>query len=270
MPELPEVETTRRGLEPHVVGRRIRAVLVREAKLRLPVPNALRGIVGDRITAIRRRAKYLIFELAGGRQILVHLGMTGSLRVCRPAAPHRKHDHVALTLAGGRQVRFHDPRRFGVVLMVPDAPAHPLLRALGPEPLAAEFDPDHLRHACRTRQAAIKTVIMDGKVVVGVGNIYASEALFRAGVRPTAPAGRIGAARLARLVAAIKEVLAEAIAAGGTTLQDFRGADGKPGAFRAHLRMYGRAGQPCPVCGRAIRRQVVAGRATYWCARCQR
>jgi formamidopyrimidine-DNA glycosylase len=272
MPELPEVETTRRGVEPHVAGKSVREVIVRHRGLRQPVPESLDDLAGDRFTAVRRRAKYLIFDLERSGCLLVHLGMSGSLRMVDPAADFKKHDHIALTLDSGKQLRFHDPRRFGIFLHLPhgDPLAHPLLRSLGPEPLGEDFTPRHLASACATRSAAIKLVIMDPKVVVGVGNIYASEALFRAGIRPEAEARRISKPRLAKLVAAIREVLADSIAQGGTTLRDFLNSDGEPGYFRQRLFVYDRKNEPCRVCGTPIRHAVMGQRSTYWCPKCQK
>lgn len=273
MPELPEVETICRGIGPHVVGRRIRDVIVREGRLRQPVPPMLGEIAGARVVGVRRRAKYLILSLEGGRgHVLIHLGMSGSLRVVRPAEPFRRHDHVMLGLSSGRQLRFHDPRRFGIFLLLPagDPLRHRLLRDLGPEPLSDEFGAAAFAGVCRRRRAAIKLVIMDARVVVGVGNIYASEALFRAGIRPGTSAQRVSVPRLARLATAIRGVLEEAIAAGGTTLRDFIDAEGRPGYFRQWLFVYGRAGEECRDCGAAIRSRVLGQRATYWCPRCQR
>ncbi len=273
MPELPEVETTRRGIEPHLAGRTIRAVIVRQPRLRLPVPATLAGLAGAAVTSVGRRGKHLIISLAAPRgHLLIHLGMSGSLRLAAPADPFRPHDHLALTLSSGRQLRFHDPRRFGLVahLTDPDPLAHPLLRGLGPEPLGAGFTAAVLAAACRRRRAAIKQVIMDPRVVVGVGNIYASEALFRAGIRPGTPAGRLSGPRLARLVDAIRGVLSDAIAQGGTTLRDFLGAGGEPGRFRQQLFVYGRAGAPCRACGTPIRHRVLGQRSTCWCPHCQR
>jgi formamidopyrimidine-DNA glycosylase len=274
MPELPEVETTLRGIAPHVTGRVVREVIVRHRGLRLPVPASLDAIAGDRFTGVTRRSKYLILTLAEGGCLLIHLGMSGSLRLADPAAEFKKHDHVALTLDSGRQLRFHDPRRFGIFLHLPDGDAagHPLIRDLGPEPLpeGAGFTAPHLAAACAGSGRAIKLAIMDAKVVVGVGNIYASEALFRAGIRPSTPAGRISRPRLARLVAAIREVLEDSIEQGGTTLRDFLHSDGEPGYFRQRLFVYERKGEPCRRCGTPIRHAVLGQRSTYWCPRCQK
>ena len=271
MPELPEVETTRRGIEPQLLGVRVAGVVVRRADLRQPVTPSLAAIVGRRVTAVRRRAKYLLLDIDDGSTLLIHLGMSGSLRVAMAGQPWKPHDHIAITLASGRQLRFHDPRRFGLVLrLTGDARTHPLLENLGPEPLEEDFTVAGLAAACARRPAAIKQVIMDARVVVGVGNIYASEALFRAGIRPRTAARRIAQPRLARLVAAIRAVLTESIAAGGTTLRDFVHSAGEPGYFKQRLFVYGREGAACQVCGTAIRRAVLGQRATYWCPHCQR
>ncbi len=272
MPELPEVETTRRGLEPHVVRATVREVIVRRADLRQPVSASLSQIEGRKITGIRRRAKYLLLEIADGTTVLIHLGMSGSLRVVKPGTEWKKHDHVGITLSNGRQLRFHDPRRFGLVLHLtdPEPQTHPLLEKLGPEPFADSFTPAYLKAACASRGTAIKLAIMDNPVVVGVGNIYASEALFRAGLRPLVPARRLTLPRAAKLVSAIRTVLTEAIESGGTTLRDFLQSDGTPGYFKQRLNVYDRKGEPCRQCGTAIRRAVVGQRATYWCPKCQR
>jgi formamidopyrimidine-DNA glycosylase len=203
--------------------------------------------------------------------VLIHLGMSGSLRVISPTDPWKTHDHVGITLKNGRQLRFHDPRRFGLVLRLTGDPlSHPLLKDLGPEPLGEGFTAAHLQAACAKRSAAIKLVIMDAKVVVGVGNIYASEALFRAGILPRTPAKRVSKPRLAKLAAAIREVLTDAIAEGGTTLRDFLHSDGEPGYFRQKLFVYDRKGGPCRVCGTLIRHAVIGQRSTYWCPQCQK
>jgi formamidopyrimidine-DNA glycosylase len=272
MPELPEVETTRRGVEPHVVGKMVREVIVRHRGLRQPVSESLDAIAGDRFTAVRRRAKYLIFDLAHSGCLLVHLGMSGSLRLVDPAEDFKKHDHIALTLDSGKQLRFHDPRRFGIFLHLPagDPLAHPLLKNLGPEPLDGDFTAKRLVAACAGRSCAIKLAIMDPKVVVGVGNIYASESLFRAGIRPDTAANRVSKPRLAKLVTAIREVLAESITQGGTTLRDFLHSDGEPGYFRQRLFVYERKGEPCRVCGTPVRHAVMGQRSTYWCPKCQK
>lgn len=271
MPELPEVETTRRGIEPHLAGARVREVVVRRRDLRRPVSENLSAIEGCCFTNIGRRSKYLLLGIDDGSTLLIHLGMSGSLRLVPPADPWKKHDHLAITLDNGRQLRFHDPRRFGLVLRLTGDPLrHSLLSGLGPEPLGDGFTPGWLATACAKRSAAIKLAIMDARVVVGVGNIYASEALFRAGIDPRRSARRISKARLARLAAAIREVLEDSIREGGTTLRDFLHSDGEPGYFRQKLFVYERKGLPCRVCGAPIRHAVIGQRSTYWCPACQR
>ncbi len=272
MPELPEVETTRRGIEPHVTGARMTELIVRRYDLRLPVSENIMEIEGRKIRGVTRRSKYLLLEIDDDSTLLIHLGMSGSLRVVDPAEVWKKHDHVGITLGNGKQLRFHDPRRFGLLLrlMEADSMSHALLKNLGPEPLEGRFTVEHLKSACARRSAAIKLVIMDAKVVVGVGNIYASEALFRAGIRPETPANKLSKPRLAKLVASIREVLSAAILEGGTTLRDFLNSDGKPGYFKQRLFVYDRKGEPCRVCGTAIRQAVLGQRATYWCPECQK
>ena len=271
MPELPEVETTRRGIEPHLVGRTVARLAVHEPRLRWPVPDALRAALeGRAVAAVRRRAKYLLIDVAGG-SALVHLGMSGSLRLADPAEPRRKHDHVEIALDSGTTLRYHDPRRFGCVLWHPaGAPEHPLLAGLGPEPLSDDFDGERLFAATRRKDVAIKVLIMNAAVVVGVGNIYASEALFAAGVRPGRAAKRITRAEAARIADAIKAVLARSIDEGGTTLRDFVGGDGEPGYFAQRLAVYGRGGEPCRACGAIVGRRTLGQRSTFWCPACQR
>jgi len=271
VPELPEVETTRRGIEPHLRRRRIESVTVHEPRLRWPVaPELSAWAAGQRIEGVRRRAKYLLVDLERGTLIL-HLGMSGSLRLASGNEPRRRHDHVELALEGGRVLRFHDPRRFGS-LHHTSAPAetHPLLAALGAEPLSPGFDGALLAAAARRRRAAVKVLVMDPRVVVGVGNIYASEALFAAGIHPARAAQRISLARYQSLAAAIRSVLASAIAQGGTTLRDFVNGVGEPGYFAHSLLVYGRGGEPCRRCGTPLRCRVLAQRSTFYCARCQR
>jgi len=268
VPELPEVETTCRGIAPHLIGRRIVDWALRVPALRWPIvlPQALRG---QRIRSVRRRAKYLLVELDDGALIL-HLGMSGSLRVLAPDAPLLKHDHFDLLLDSGRVLRFNDPRRFGSLHWQP-APVegHWLLAGLGVEPLTPAFDGACLKAAARGRRVAIKNLLMDGHVVVGVGNIYANEALFMARVRPTRAAGRVTLAQCEALVAAIKQVLGAAIEMGGTTLRDFVNQDGQPGYFKQSLWVYGREGQPCKVCGSELKGIRLGQRATVFCPRCQ-
>jgi formamidopyrimidine-DNA glycosylase len=271
MPELPEVETTRRGIAPSLEGRRISRVVVRDRRLRWPVPRGLeRDLAGQQITSVRRRAKYLLIGTTAGT-LLAHLGMSGSLRVLDQATPAIDHDHVDIVLDSGRCLRFNDPRRFGCLLWVTGDPArHPLLSGLGPEPLEAGFDGDYLWRRARGRRVAIKLFIMNAQVVVGVGNIYASEALFRAGIRPSTPARRVSRARMQALAAAITAVLGEAIRVGGTTLRDYVNADGLPGYFRQRLFVYERAGEPCRRCRTPVRHAVQGQRSTYYCPACQR
>lgn len=270
MPELPEVETTRRGIQPYLEGARIEAVVVREPRLRWPVSPELEGLVGQRISAVERRAKYLLLRCGEGT-VLVHLGMSGSLRIAQPELPWRKHDHVAMTFSRGQQLRFHDPRRFGAWLWTAADPFdHPLLRDLGPEPLGHAFTAEHLKCAFAGRRRSVKEALMDAKVVVGVGNIYACEALFLAGIHPRRAAGRISLQRLQGLVDAVRLVLEASIRQGGTTLRDFLHEDGSPGYFRQQLRVYARAGEACRICDGAVRREVLGQRSTYFCPRCQR
>jgi formamidopyrimidine-DNA glycosylase len=270
MPELPEVETTRRGLVEHVVGRTIARIEVREPRLRWPVARGLpRALAAMRIDTLERRAKYLLFGTDAGT-LLVHLGMSGSLRYLpAPLAPGL-HDHIDVHFADGGALRFNDPRRFGSFMLTTAPGSHPLLKDLGPEPLSAAFDADYLWRASRNRRVAIKQHLMNGRVVVGVGNIYASEALFRAGIHPRRTAGRIARQRFEPLVSSVRDVLRDAIEEGGTTLRNFVGGDGKPGYFRGSLRVYERDGSPCVNCGTAIERRVLGQRATYYCPRCQR
>jgi formamidopyrimidine-DNA glycosylase len=271
MPELPEVETTRRGVAPHVEGRRIAALHVYDSRLRWPVPSDLaHRLVGRGIDRIDRRSKYLLFRI-GPDTLLVHLGMTGSLRVFKRPPARRPHDHIDLVLDDGTVLRYNDPRRFGAMLWVPaPAEAHPLLAHLGPEPFDPAFDAVYLWQTLRRRTAAIKLALMDNSVVVGVGNIYANESLFRAGIRPSTPAGQVSRPRLARIVTEIRAVLKEAIAKGGSTLRDYVDARGEPGYFQLEYMVYGREGEPCRVCGGLIRQRRLGARASFYCPRCQR
>lgn len=270
MPELPEVETTRRGLAPHLEGKRIRGVVLRRPDLRWPIPKEIESVLpGQRIDAVRRRAKYLLLDTGAGSALL-HLGMTGSLRVLPASTPVTVHDHVDLQLSSGRVMRFNDPRRFGSLLWQPAGQTHELLRALGPEPLADQFDGDYLFERSRNRKAPVKTFLMDQGIVVGVGNIYAAESLFRAGISPLRAAGKVSRERYAALAAAVKDVLAYAITRAGTTLRDFISPDGAPGYFEQELSAYGRGGQPCPNCGRPLKFANIGQRASVWCGYCQR
>lgn len=269
MPELPEVETTRRGIEPWLRGCRITGVEVREPRLRWPVPSDLGSRVSNqRVRAVRRRAKYLLLDVAHG-SVIVHLGMSGSLRVVDAHVPPEKFDHLDLCLEHGRRLRLRDPRRFGAVLWTAEPDRHPLLAHLGPEPLDG-LTADHLYKASRGRTRAVKDFLMDGRVVAGIGNIYANEALFLAGIDPRRPAGRISRARYADLRVALTRVLTQALTAGGTTLRDFRAADGSPGYFKQSLRVYGRKGLRCPRCAGPVRQVVVGQRSAFFCGRCQR
>jgi formamidopyrimidine-DNA glycosylase len=270
MPELPEVETTRRGLLPHVVGRTIAHIEVREPRLRWPVAKSLSGSLADaRVASLTRRAKYLLFGTDAGT-LLVHLGMSGSLRYLPSPLEAAPHDHIDVYFEGGGALRFNDPRRFGSFMLSTTPHSHPLLRHLGPEPLEDDFTADYLWQTSRNRRVAIKQHLMNGRVVVGVGNIYASEALFRAGIHPRRMAGKIARARFGPLVASVRDVLRDAIEDGGTTLRNFVGGDGKPGYFRTSLRVYERDGEPCVDCGTRIERRVLGQRATFFCPRCQR
>jgi formamidopyrimidine-DNA glycosylase len=271
VPELPEVETTRRGIEPHVVGRRIRQLLVHERRLRWPVDTAITSAVaGSSIRRAGRRAKYLLLETDAGTLIL-HLGMSGSLRVLPISTPRIAHDHLDIELDSGQTLRFNDPRRFGSLLFTTaDPELHPLLRRLAPEPLEDGFTGDYLSKITRRRAVAIKQLIMNSHLVVGVGNIYASEALFRARIRPRRPARSLTRTECARLARAIKATLTMAVKVGGTTLRDYVGADGNPGYFRQKLYVYERTGKPCRVCGKPIRKFTQGQRSTYWCANCQK
>jgi formamidopyrimidine-DNA glycosylase len=271
MPELPEVETTRRGIEPWLVGRRIEALVVRERRLRWPVPRRLAEKVrGRTIRAVGRRAKYLLISTDAGT-LIVHLGMSGSLRIMDAASPPLAHDHWDLVLETGRCLRFNDPRRFGCLLFTARDPArHPLLARLAVEPLSDTFAGADLWRRARGRSASIKSFVMDSRIVAGVGNIYASEALFRAGIRPGLAAGRVSRARMDALAGAIRDVLNDAIGAGGTTLRDYVDAEGMPGYFAQKLFVYERTGRPCRRCRTPIRQFTQGQRSTYWCPRCQR
>jgi formamidopyrimidine-DNA glycosylase len=271
VPELPEVETIRRGIAPHVVGRTIERVIVRDRRLRWPIVRGFeRKLTGRKIAAVDRRGKYLLLDL-GGDRVILHMGMTGNLALIAPDRPVRKHDHLDIVLSGRLVLRFNDSRRFGAALWWPAShPTHMLLKHMGPEPFADEFSADYLYKLSRKRAAAVKNFVMDGRVVVGVGNIYAVEALFRARIRPMRPAGRIARAEYEKLVQAVREVLNDAIAAGGTTFRDFVDSQGEPGYFVQKLFVYDRAGQPCRRCKAPIRRVVIGQRSSYYCPRCQK
>jgi formamidopyrimidine-DNA glycosylase len=271
VPELPEVETTRRGIAPALVGHRVLAAVVRERRLRWPIAsNFESSVIGQTVRAVERRAKYILIRFDTGTLIL-HLGMSGSLRLVEPGAPLKTHDHWDLVMDSGWVLRFHDPRRFGSLHFTSNDPQlHPLLKRLAPEPLSDAFDADYLYRATRKRSVAIKQLIMNSQLVVGVGNIYASEALFRAKISPRRAARRITKAQAAKLVRSIKSVLAAAVKIGGTTLRDYTNADGEPGYFRQKLFVYERDGMACRVCKADIKQFTQGQRSTYWCAVCQR
>lgn len=271
MPELPEVETIRRGIAPHIIGRTLVTAVVRETRLRRPVPSELKErCPGALLQKIERRGKYLLFYLERG-SLIWHLGMSGSLRIVTDDRSTEKHDHIDLLFDNGVCLRYRDPRRFGVVAWTKDNPLqHQLLRDLGPEPLTEFFDGDYLWQRSRRRIVPLKNFIMDHRVVVGIGNIYASEALFQAGLRPDRPAMSLTSRSAARLAAAIKDVLLRAIEAGGTSLRDFVNGQGQPGYFRQQLRVYGRAGAPCPSCGQSVQKMKVGQRSSFFCPFCQK
>lgn len=271
MPELPEVETVRRGIAPQVIGQTVAQVIVRQPRLRWPVPEDLATMLpGQTIQRVDRRAKYLLLRTEAGTAIF-HLGMTGRLRILSAATPVGKHDHVDVWLANGQCLRFNDSRRFGAVLWTAEPPEqHPLLQTLGPEPFDAMFSGAWLRQRAQGRTLAVKPFIMDHHIVVGVGNIYASESLFAAGISPLRPAGQITLAEYERLAAAIRGILSEAIRQGGATLRDFVGGDGEPGYFQRQLCVYGRYPLPCRTCGERIDRCRLGQRSTYYCPHCQR
>lgn len=279
MPELPEVETTRRGIAPHIQDQTIKQLTVRQSQLRWPIPETLADIIKNQsVLDVRRRAKYLLIDIGSAKTqkpkgtVIIHLGMSGSLRVIQGLVPPaEKHEHFDLVFKNGPTLRFTDPRRFGACLWQ-DANDHnnSLLDHLGPEPLSDELDANYLYEKSRKRTGAIKTFIMDQKVVVGVGNIYASESLFLSGINPKKAAGKISKAKFEALVSAIKLVLSKAIEDGGTTLKDFVGSDGKPGYFAQQLRVYGRANLPCPHCSHPIKQITQGQRSTFYCSNCQK
>jgi len=272
MPELPEVETTRLGISPHVIGKKISEIIVRRHDLRWPVSENLPELEGAEFLSVKRRSKYLLLETDIGATILIHLGMSGSLRVIPSGDEWKKHDHIGIAVSGGLQLRYHDPRRFGLVMRVPtsEIQMHPLLVNLGPEPLEEVFTASHLHTALRKKTIPIKVAVMDAKTVVGVGNIYASESLFRSGIHPMLPANKLTKPKAQKLVAAIKEVLRESITQGGTTLRDFLNSDGQPGYFKQRLFVYDRKGEPCRICETVVSHKVLGQRATYWCNSCQK
>ncbi|RYG61397.1 MAG: bifunctional DNA-formamidopyrimidine glycosylase/DNA-(apurinic or apyrimidinic site) lyase [Alphaproteobacteria bacterium] len=270
MPELPEVETTLRGVQPYLEGATLTHVQVRVPMLRLPTPPAS-VLQGRTLSNLRRRNKYILIDTDDAHSIILHLGMSGRLTLTTASEPLLKHDHIILGTAGGKQVRLHDPRRFGMFLHLPTPllATHPLITAIGPEPLTEDFNPAYLHKALRTKSIPIKAAIMDGKLVAGVGNIYASESLFHARINPLTPASKLTKKQCAQLVESIRIILLQAIAAGGSSLRDFAQADGQLGYFQHTFQVYGRAGLPCHACNTPVKSQVLAQRNTFWCPTCQ-
>jgi formamidopyrimidine-DNA glycosylase len=269
MPELPEVETSRRGIEPHILGARISRVVIRNRRLRWPISRSVeQNLVGKTITSVTRRAKYLLINTQSG-SVILHLGMSGSVFIVDCDTPAGIHDHVDIDFDSGKSLRFRDPRRFGSLHWSKEPLQHKLLKSLGPEPLGDDFDAKHLWAKSRGRRVSIKQFIMNAQIVVGVGNIYASEALFLAGIHPRRAAGRVALRRYELLADAIRNVLASAIKAGGTTLRDFYGGDGEAGYFQQQLEAYGRDGEPCRRCNAPITAIVQGQRSTYYCKQCQ-
>ncbi len=274
MPELPEVEVIRRGLIPHLVGRTVNRVVISNRSLRLPVPRAKlkRWVQGGRVKAVDRRAKYLLVRMNNGTLMILHLGMSGRLAFFVNGTPRATHDHLRFQLDSGFELRFNDVRRFGSVQVVSpgEEAGTPMFASLGPEPLGAEFSSDYLLKAARGRTRPIKNFVMDARVVAGIGNIYANEILFAAGVRPSRSVGTVEKKAWGRVVQACRHVLERAIACGGTTISDYVNSSGAAGYFQCELKVYGRGGEPCPKCSTTIIREVLAGRATYYCPTCQR
>lgn len=268
MPELPEVETTLRGLKPHIIGQKIDEVIVRHPKLRWPIPD-LKRLEGKKVKDLKRRGKYLLVEFDNGTLIL-HLGMSGRICVLSEKLPPKKHDHVDIHFANKKYLRFTDPRRFGAVLWADNADKHPLIKEIGPEPLLPSFNGKYLLEKAKGRKVPIKSFVMNSKIVAGVGNIYAVEALFDAGIYPLKPAGKITLPQFNRLVKAIKSVLTKAIKKGGTTLKDFTKSDGEPGYFSFELKAYGREGEKCKRCKSVLKSLRLGNRATVYCGKCQR
>jgi len=272
MPELPEVETTRQGISPHIQGRSVSSVIIRHHQLRWPIdPQLPTYLQRKKLLSVERRGKYLLLAFRHGH-LLIHLGMSGSLRIVNPTIePPQKHDHVDIIFSGNQCLRFHDPRRFGSILWTREPPnTHSLLARLGPEPLSDDFSAEYLFNASRKRKKEVKTLIMDSHIVVGVGNIYANESLFTSGIRPTKIASQLTRQQCERWVTNIKAVLQRSITQGGTTLRDFVGGDGKPGYFAQQLNVYGRGGQPCVQCARPLKEIRQAQRTTVYCSYCQK
>jgi formamidopyrimidine-DNA glycosylase len=273
MPELPEVETTCQGISPHLCGKKLTSVDVRNGSLRWPVSDEIYHLKNLPLAdgCVSRRAKYIVINLPKNQHIIIHLGMSGSLRICSPDEALKKHDHVIFHLSSGLQMRYHDPRRFGCLLWTDhDISDHPLISKLGPEPLTEDFSTEYLVNKSKLRKKTIKQHIMDHQIVVGVGNIYACEALFMAGIHPEREAGKISKVRLAKLREKIQQVLQRSINQGGTTLRDFINSDGKPGYFKQQLNVYDREGQPCITCGSLIKRIILGQRSTFFCPKCQK
>lgn len=268
MPELPEVETTRRGIEPFLTAQTVVKVVIRNSQLRWPVSDEIALLRNVRVNAVSRRGKYIVLEIDQGA-ILIHLGMSGSMRVVNVSDPLKTHDHLLFELEYGKQIRFNDPRRFGSVLWASDWQQHPLISQLGPEPLSESFDAGYLYGLAKRRSLPVKQFIMNSRVVVGVGNIYANEALFLSGIDPKRAVNRISLKRMQTLVDNIKLVLRNAIQQGGTTLRDFVGSDGKPGYFQQQLYVYGRAGEPCKQCAQPLKEVRMNNRSTVYCSQCQ-
>ena len=271
MPELPEVETSRRGIEPYLLNRTITEIKIRQHKLRWPIPENLPALAkGKKVCEVCRRAKYIYLKLDNG-SIIIHLGMSGSLRICNKSTIPEKHDHIDICISNDKILRLRDPRKFGCVLWTAgDINQHKLINSLGPEPLDDMFSAEYLHHKAGKRSCSIKAFIMNSHVVVGVGNIYASESLFKAGINPKRKAGNISLARFEKLVDAIKATLKQAIAQGGTTLRDFTAEDGKPGYFAQKLLVYGKAGEGCAICGQPIKQFSQQQRSTFYCSSCQK
>ena len=269
MPELPEVETTLRGVSAYLLKKKIKSIQVRQPQLRWPVPAELASAKDLSVKALTRRGKYIIATTQSG-SIIIHLGMSGSLRIADKPFELRKHDHVLFELSNNKFMLYHDPRRFGTVLWTTDQPElHPLLCKLGPEPLSNDFSGEHLFKNSRNKKVAVKNFIMNGHIVVGVGNIYASDALFRTGIRPGKSSGRVSRTSYDQLADNIKSVLAAAIESGGTTLRDFVNSEGEPGYFQQTLDVYGREGLPCNKCGSLIKQKTIGQRSTFYCPECQ-
>ncbi len=270
MPELPEVETSRRGIEPYLVGERIDKIVIRERGLRWPIhADVKKHLTGQTVTSVSRRAKYLLINTGNG-SAMIHLGMSGSVYIVDHDTPAGVHEHFDFDLASGKTLRYRDPRRFGSLHWSKDPAQHKLIRSLGPEPLGDSFSGEYLWRRSRGRRVSIKQFVMNAGIVVGVGNIYASEALFLAGINPHRAAGRVALHRYEVLAEQIRSVLQKAIAAGGTTLRDFYGGDGEPGYFLQQLVVYGRDGEPCRTCARPISVVIIGQRSTFYCKDCQR